>query len=221
MKSISIVLSVVCSAWLIGNQAHGESITLQDIVNSTAPLPTAAIHAAREAVTLDPDKSSAGAVAVVGDRILATGTLEELKAAAGDQPYAVDESFADQPDPRHVPGHHDQRNGEDARPGRGHDEHAAQADQAGCRGAIYSQLMQPREPYLDRHHGEWIMPPEDFANAFRIYRDASRAAPGLAPSESTFKAMGLDGLAHAGERQAHGDACMRNRVFAAAMTEGR
>jgi hypothetical protein len=39
-------------------------------------------------------------------------------------------------------------------------------------GAIYSQLMQMREPYLDGHHGEWIMPPDDFARAFRIYWDA-------------------------------------------------
>lgn len=27
-------------------------------------------------------------------------------------------------------------------------------------GAIYSQLMQMTEPYLDGHHGEWMMPPE-------------------------------------------------------------
>ncbi|NNL66910.1 MAG: amidohydrolase [Myxococcales bacterium] len=30
-------------------------------------------------------------------------------------------------------------------------------------GAIFSQLMQMREPYLDGHHGEWMMPPEDQA----------------------------------------------------------
>jgi predicted amidohydrolase YtcJ len=39
-------------------------------------------------------------------------------------------------------------------------------------GAIYSQLMQTREPYLDGRHGEWIMQPEEFANAFRIYWNA-------------------------------------------------
>lgn len=39
-------------------------------------------------------------------------------------------------------------------------------------GAIYSQAMQLREPYLDGHNGEWIMPPEDFAKAFEIYWDA-------------------------------------------------
>jgi predicted amidohydrolase YtcJ len=41
---------------------------------------------AKEIVTLDPDKPSAGAVAVFGDRILAVGKLDEVSVAAGDQP---------------------------------------------------------------------------------------------------------------------------------------
>lgn len=39
-------------------------------------------------------------------------------------------------------------------------------------GAIYSQLMQVREPYLDGHKGEWMMDQDVFARAFRIYWDA-------------------------------------------------
>jgi len=46
-------------------------------------------------------------------------------------------------------------------------------------GAIISQLMQMREPYLDRdglpnpdHHGEWIMPPEMFEERSKLYWDA-------------------------------------------------
>jgi len=46
-------------------------------------------------------------------------------------------------------------------------------------GAIISQLMQMREPYLDRagnpdphHHGEWIMPPEVFRERAELYWDA-------------------------------------------------
>jgi len=46
-------------------------------------------------VPLDPDKPSTTAVAVVGDRIPATGRPEELTVAAGDQPYTVDTIFAD------------------------------------------------------------------------------------------------------------------------------
>ena len=39
-------------------------------------------------------------------------------------------------------------------------------------GAMFSQLMQMSEGYLDGHHGEWLMEPEVFARAFRIYWDA-------------------------------------------------
>nr|WP_051150183.1 amidohydrolase family protein [Reyranella massiliensis] len=39
-------------------------------------------------------------------------------------------------------------------------------------GAIYSQLMQVREPYLDGHKGAWMMDEEVFTRAFRIYWDA-------------------------------------------------
>jgi predicted amidohydrolase YtcJ len=39
-------------------------------------------------------------------------------------------------------------------------------------GAIYSQLMQVRDPYLDGHAGEWMMDRDVFERAFRIYWDA-------------------------------------------------
>ncbi len=46
-------------------------------------------------------------------------------------------------------------------------------------GAIISQLMQMRDPYLDRdgapnpdHHGEWIMPPEMFEERAKLYWEA-------------------------------------------------
>ncbi len=39
-------------------------------------------------------------------------------------------------------------------------------------GAIYSLLMQVRDPYLDDHHGEWMMDKELFERAFRVYWDA-------------------------------------------------
>jgi predicted amidohydrolase YtcJ len=39
-------------------------------------------------------------------------------------------------------------------------------------GAIYSQLMQVRDPYLDGHEGEWMMDEDVFQRAFRIYWDA-------------------------------------------------
>ena len=39
-------------------------------------------------------------------------------------------------------------------------------------GAIYSQLMQVRDPYLDGHAGEWMMDKAVFERAFRLYWDA-------------------------------------------------
>jgi predicted amidohydrolase YtcJ len=39
-------------------------------------------------------------------------------------------------------------------------------------GAIYSLLMQVRDPYLDDHKGEWMMDKDVFERAFRIYWDA-------------------------------------------------
>ena len=36
-------------------------------------------------------------------------------------------------------------------------------------GAIYSQLMQMSEPYLDGHHGEWMMKPEDQAAVLDVF----------------------------------------------------
>lgn len=39
-------------------------------------------------------------------------------------------------------------------------------------GAIYSLAMQVRQPYLDGHEGAWLMDPDVFAGAFRLYWDA-------------------------------------------------
>ena len=82
---------------LIPCLASGQSPTLQDIGGraSDITLPEITIYTAKEIITLDTAKPMAQAVAVVGDRILATGTLAELKTAAGDQKYSIDNTFAD------------------------------------------------------------------------------------------------------------------------------
>jgi predicted amidohydrolase YtcJ len=72
-----------------------QTVTLQDIGDSMDSLPEIVIYPARGIVTLNPDKPTANAVAVVGDRILAVGSLDELKTAAGKQPYTVKTTFAD------------------------------------------------------------------------------------------------------------------------------
>jgi len=76
--------------------AGAKATSLQDIVDQfKTNLPRATIFRAKEIVTLDPAKPKATAVAVIGDRILAVGSVEELKAAAGGQPFVIDETFAD------------------------------------------------------------------------------------------------------------------------------
>jgi len=39
-------------------------------------------------------------------------------------------------------------------------------------GAIFSQLMQLQDPYLDGHEGEWIAEPDDYKAAFKRYWEA-------------------------------------------------
>jgi hypothetical protein len=70
--------------------------SLQDLSAALQALPPIVIYQAREIVTLDPAKLTAHAVAVVGDRILAVGELDDLKSAAAGQPYTVNTQFADQ-----------------------------------------------------------------------------------------------------------------------------
>lgn len=66
------------------------------MVKAVETLPEIILYPAKEIVTLDPAKPTVQAVAVVGDRILETGSLDELNAAAGKQSYTVNNTFADQ-----------------------------------------------------------------------------------------------------------------------------
>lgn len=73
--------------------------SLQDVVSNAAGSTeesTVVIYPAREVVTLDPARPTAGAVAVRGDRIVGTGSVEELKATVGTAKYRIDAAFADQ-----------------------------------------------------------------------------------------------------------------------------
>lgn len=90
--------------WLLGlaaalltvSQLSAQTNSLQDLSRQLDALPSVTIFPAKEIITLDPSKPKAEAVAVVGDRILAVGSVDELKAAAGNQPVIVNKSFADQ-----------------------------------------------------------------------------------------------------------------------------
>jgi predicted amidohydrolase YtcJ len=74
-----------------------QSPSLQELGGQLAaePLPPITLYTAKDIVTLDPARPHVEAIAVVGSRILATGTLAELREAAGDQPCRVDHTFRD------------------------------------------------------------------------------------------------------------------------------
>ena len=91
MKTTATVLAALCAAHAA---ISADAPSLQDFASGLPSLPQVTIYEAKEVITLDPAKPKVEAVAVVGDRILATGSLDELKKAAGSQPFVVDQSFA-------------------------------------------------------------------------------------------------------------------------------
>jgi predicted amidohydrolase YtcJ len=67
----------------------------QDLGDNMAPTLPASVYTAKRIITMNPEKPIVEAVAVVGDRILTVGSLEEVKARLGDQSYTLDERFSD------------------------------------------------------------------------------------------------------------------------------
>lgn len=74
-------------------QAQGDLNIL--FTPSAADAPTR-IYTARKILTMETSNPTASAVAVAGDRILAVGSLEEVKKALADRPVTLDERFASQ-----------------------------------------------------------------------------------------------------------------------------
>ncbi|MCU0225269.1 MAG: amidohydrolase [Acidobacteria bacterium] len=77
-----------------GAAAAQQAPSLQDLAKAADAAPAIVVYTAKEILTLDPVRPTASAVAVAGDRIVAAGTLDEVKAAVGRQPYTVDGRFA-------------------------------------------------------------------------------------------------------------------------------
>lgn len=69
--------------------------SLSDLSSALRTAPPVVIYTAKTIRTLDPRRPAAQAVAVVNGRILATGTLDEVKALVGAQPPTIDQTFAD------------------------------------------------------------------------------------------------------------------------------
>ena len=68
---------------------------LDETLASALKRAPATVFFARKIVTMERDNPTATAVAVEGDKIVAAGSLDEVKAALGERPYRVDETFAD------------------------------------------------------------------------------------------------------------------------------
>ncbi len=71
--------------------------SLQDLGGAlAAPPASVVIYTAKEIVTLDPARPSVAAVAVAENRILATGSLDQVRTAVGRRPFRLDATFANQ-----------------------------------------------------------------------------------------------------------------------------
>ncbi|RBQ30260.1 amidohydrolase, partial [Arcobacter sp. FW59] len=73
--------------------AQGSS--LQDVISATALSPETTIYTAKDIVTMDGNKQNAQAVAVVNHKIVAVGSLEEVKSKVGDKNITINNQFKD------------------------------------------------------------------------------------------------------------------------------
>jgi predicted amidohydrolase YtcJ len=97
---MSVIAAAIAAIWL-SSWPHASSAvepSLQDVVAAAdqALASRVVIYPAREIVTLDPARPTAQAVAVRGDRIVGVGSVTDLKKVAGEIPYVIDSTFADQ-----------------------------------------------------------------------------------------------------------------------------
>jgi predicted amidohydrolase YtcJ len=67
--------------------------TLNETLASGLSATPVTIFVAKKVVTMERDNPIATAIAVADDKIVATGTLEKVKAALGARPYRIDETF--------------------------------------------------------------------------------------------------------------------------------
>ncbi|MFO1089583.1 MAG: amidohydrolase [Hyphomicrobiales bacterium] len=88
-------VSAAAVAAICGGSTLAQTQSLSDLSDVIAAAPSLTIYTARKIITLDPARPTAEAVAVAGDRIVAAGSLDEVKAAVGEKPVTVDTTFAE------------------------------------------------------------------------------------------------------------------------------
>jgi len=94
LKFASTSLLVASLTAMLVPEASAEGRTLQELSkNAFSHQPQVTIYTAKKFITMDPNNPEATAIAVVGKKILAVGSLEELKDLSEGQSYKVDDTF--------------------------------------------------------------------------------------------------------------------------------
>ncbi len=68
---------------------------LNETLASGLGAPIAKIFVAKKIITMERENPTATAVAIAGNRIVAVGSLDQVKAALGERPFRIDKTFAD------------------------------------------------------------------------------------------------------------------------------
>ncbi len=91
---VSVVVIGLATAWMF--ISVGSALAQRDINRQFVTAPSIGIvtvYTAKKILTMEPGNPDATAVAVDGKRILAAGSLDEVKAALGDRKFAVNDTF--------------------------------------------------------------------------------------------------------------------------------
>lgn len=89
------LLGSVSAAALAGGPALSDGLSLQDFGRRTEALPTVTVFTARRILTMEDNDPATDAVAIVDNRVLATGPRAEIETLIGNQPYLTDDRFED------------------------------------------------------------------------------------------------------------------------------
>lgn len=90
---MSKVLRAFLAFCFMTTQVFAQSISMQSLQGALAP-DKVTIYVSKKIITMDEAKPLATAVAVAGDKIVAVGSLEEVKNAVKGRDYTVDNSFS-------------------------------------------------------------------------------------------------------------------------------
>lgn len=89
---VFVALLFLC---LIASQAFAQTFSFNSLGDAFVPRDKTTIYVANKIITMEDSKPLASAVAVTGDRIVAVGSLGEVKNALKGQDFTVDKRFAD------------------------------------------------------------------------------------------------------------------------------